>query len=282
MKETRRAVLPFTGQKKNFITEFKEVISEYDDSYTFIDVFGGSGLLGKVVSEMYPDARVIVNDYDNYKERLDNVEATNELLNNLCYDPEEFTKLKKKQKYPPEMQSKMLEIIEDTEEKYGFVDYITLTSKLLFSGEQGVSIDDFKNTYFYKRTFTPYDVEKCLTWYDDVERIVMDYRDILATYKDIEKVVFIADPPYLGTMVNSYQINWLFQDYIDVIDEFSDLNLIFFTSNKSKILELNDFIISRGGEHLFPQYKEVYEKKTTYYVDYMIHINKKNEAGNPV
>ena len=77
------APLPFQGQKRNFIKQFRELIKDEFRAHRngiFIDAFGGSGLLSHNIKQIYPNARVIYNDYDNYSERLANIEATNEIL----------------------------------------------------------------------------------------------------------------------------------------------------------------------------------------------------------
>ena len=42
-------------------------------------MFGGSGLLAHTAKRAKPKARVIYNDYDNYSERLANIDSTNAL-----------------------------------------------------------------------------------------------------------------------------------------------------------------------------------------------------------
>ena len=49
----------------------------------FVDLFGGSGLLSHITKRERPDATVIYNDHDNYRERLENISRTNALLSDL-------------------------------------------------------------------------------------------------------------------------------------------------------------------------------------------------------
>ena len=44
-KNYTSAPLPFLGQKRKFIKEFKRVLEGYPDDVTIVDLFGGSGLL---------------------------------------------------------------------------------------------------------------------------------------------------------------------------------------------------------------------------------------------
>lgn len=64
MKNYTSAPLPFMGQKKRFIREFRKALREFDHATVFVDLFGGSGLLSHVTKRERPDARVIYNDFD--------------------------------------------------------------------------------------------------------------------------------------------------------------------------------------------------------------------------
>jgi len=107
------APLPFQGQKRNFIKQFRELIKDEFSAHRngiFIDAFGGSGLLSHNIKQIYPNARVIYNDYDNYSERLANIEATNEILQAI----EPITKkYKKKEKVSEEDREKIIKIIDE-------------------------------------------------------------------------------------------------------------------------------------------------------------------------
>lgn len=74
------APLPFMGQKRRFIGEFRKALSRFPDAATFVDLFGGSGLLSHVAKRERPDARVIYNDFDDFHLRLENIPRTNALL----------------------------------------------------------------------------------------------------------------------------------------------------------------------------------------------------------
>ena len=58
--------MPFMGQKRRFVSDFKEALKLFDNSKIFVDLFGGSGLLSYVTKQERPDARVIYNDFDDY------------------------------------------------------------------------------------------------------------------------------------------------------------------------------------------------------------------------
>ena len=69
------APLPFQGQKRNFVGEFRAALSELNPAgeiTTIVDLFGGSGLLSHTAKRHAPECRVIYNDFDGYRERLEN------------------------------------------------------------------------------------------------------------------------------------------------------------------------------------------------------------------
>lgn len=67
------APLPFMGQKRMFAKHFIEVIRQYPADRVFVDLFGGSGLLSHLVKHHHPESRVIYNDFDNYRQRIENI-----------------------------------------------------------------------------------------------------------------------------------------------------------------------------------------------------------------
>ncbi len=75
-----QAPLPFQGQKRRFLKPFKTALEGFPPDAIYVDLFGGSGLLSHTVKQMFPDAKVIYNDFDSYSHRIENVDKTNELL----------------------------------------------------------------------------------------------------------------------------------------------------------------------------------------------------------
>lgn len=77
------APLPFVGQKRMFAKQFIEVIKQYPADTVFVDLFGGSGLLSHITKHFHPESRVIYNDFDNYRLRINNIPRTNSLLESI-------------------------------------------------------------------------------------------------------------------------------------------------------------------------------------------------------
>lgn len=63
------APLPFMGQKRMFAKEFIKVLGQYPDGTTFVDLFGGSGLLSHIAKCQKPNSKVVYNDFDGYQKK---------------------------------------------------------------------------------------------------------------------------------------------------------------------------------------------------------------------
>ena len=77
------APLPFVGQKRMFASRFIDIVSQYPSETVFVDLFGGSGLLSHIAKRCHPEARVIYNDFDNYRQRIDNIPKPNNLVKQI-------------------------------------------------------------------------------------------------------------------------------------------------------------------------------------------------------
>jgi len=64
--------------------------------------------------------------------------------------------------------------------------------------------------------------------------------------------VFLVDPPYLSTDVSTYSNYWKLANYLDVLNVLKGTSYFYFTSNKSNIIELTDWIeLNLGAENPF-------------------------------
>jgi site-specific DNA-adenine methylase len=72
----------------------------------------------------------------------------------------------------------------------------------------------------------------------------MDYKALFAKFRDFKDVLFLVDPPYLSTDTSTYNSDkyWHLRDYLDVLHVLSGGNYVYFTSNKSQIIELLDWM----------------------------------------
>jgi len=243
MKNYVQAPLPFQGQKRRFLTPFKEALKYFSSCNVFVDLFGGSGLLSRWVKETYPDSIVIYNDYDDYSKRVANIERTNALLAQFreILKDEPVDKVISKP-----VKESILKAIKAEEKEAGFVDYITLSSSLLFSMNYATNYDDLSKQTMYN-CVRKNDYEPASDYLEGVDVVRMDYRQLFDRWKHTPGVVFLIDPPYLSTDCGTYGNYWKLANYLDVLQCLKGTNYFYFTSNKSSILEFTDWIEKNLG-----------------------------------
>ena len=235
-KVYKSAPLPFQGQKRRFLNDLRDVLTRFDDIDTVIDLFGGSGLLAHNVKRARPELSVIYNDYDNYCERLANISRTNELLGKIRLLTKDAPQDKR---MPDSLRNEIIALIEDYS-LTGFVDYLTLGTSLLFSGQWAKSFKELSSEVFYNRVKqTDYNA---VGYLDGLQIEHKDYKELFNEYKDNKRVLFLIDPPYLATDCTSYKNYWGLSEYLDVLKILVGTRYIYFTSNKSQIIELCKWI----------------------------------------
>lgn len=235
-KVYKSAPLPFQGQKRRFLNDLRDVLTRFDDIDTVVDLFGGSGLLAHTVKRARPELRVIYNDYDNYCERLANISRTNDLLGKIRLLTNDAPQDKR---MPDSLRNEILALIEDCSLN-GFVDYLTLGTSLLFSGQWAKSFKELSSEVFYNRVKqTDYNA---VGYLDGLQIEHKDYKELFNEYKGNKRVLFLIDPPYLTTDCTSYKNYWGLSEYLDVLKILVGTRYIYFTSNKSQIIELCEWI----------------------------------------
>lgn len=243
LKRYKNAPLPFQGQKRNFVEPFvgklKE-LSQNQDIKVVVDLFGGSGLLAHTAKRILPKCKVIYNDYDDFSARLRNVESTNELLADIRTLLRDFPREKR---LGEACKNDILARIEE-EDKNRFVDYITLSSSLLFSANYVTNLDELKASTLYNNVKqNNYDINAA-EYLHGLEIVKCDYLELFNQYKDVPNVLFIVDPPYLTTDTKTYLSDkyWKLSDFLNVINVLNQSNFVFFTSNKSSLNELCEWL----------------------------------------
>jgi hypothetical protein len=230
------APLPFMGQKRKFLKQFKPALKGYSPTATYVDLFGGSGLLSHTVKSIYPDAKVVYNDFDNYRLRLENIDKTNKLISDLRVILKDYPKDKR---ILGTIRDQVIERIR-LEDNNGYVDYITLSSSVLFSMKYALSFEQLeKETLYNCIRQSAYDATGYL---DGLEVVSQCYKELFEKYKDLPNVVFLVDPPYLSTDAGTYKSYWKLKDYLDVLQVLDGTKYFYFTSNKSSIIELCEWI----------------------------------------
>lgn len=138
------------------------------------------------------------------------------------------------------------EIIARISKEKGFIDWVTISSSLLFSMNYVTSFEQLKKEKFYNKVrLSDYNADGYL---EGVNRVRKDYRDLFAEYKNCPNVVFLVDPPYLSTDTTTYSREdyWKLSDYLNVLKTIEDTSYFYFTSNKSQIIELCDWMENNG------------------------------------
>ena len=228
------APLPFVGQKRMFAREYIKVLEQFKDCTVFVDLFGGSGLLSHITKQMRPDAKVVYNDFDNYRKRLENIPRTNLLLADFRLLAEGVPRHKP---ITGEARERILERIGLEEKEWGYVDYITISSSLMFSMKYRMNLDGIRKEVLYNN-IRKADYALCDDYLEGLEITSRDYREVFNEYKNVPNVVFLVDPPYLSTDVTTYSMYWRLSDYLDVLTILNGHSFVYFTSNKSSIVEL--------------------------------------------
>lgn len=232
------APLPFVGQKRMFAKEFIKVLEQFNDKTVFVDLFGGSGLLSHIAKHQRPDATVVYNDYDGYRKRLENIPRTNLLLADFRRIAAAVPRHKP---ITGEARERIYRRIELEEKEWGYVDYITISSSLMFSMKYKMSLEGMRKEVLYNN-IRKADYSLCDDYLKGLEITSKDYREVFNEYKDVPGVVFLVDPPYLSTDVTTYSMYWRLSDYLDVLTVLNGHSFVYFTSNKSSIVELCEWM----------------------------------------
>ena len=248
-KIQRHVPLSFQGNKSKHINGFIEYINKCP-CQTYIDLFGGSCYLSYVIHQVQPQARVICNDYDNYCERLANIETTNQIIEAI----KSITTSKPSAKYTPQETQQIGQIINEFKSNKRFIDCITLSRCLCFSGSYHSSVDELLGQTFYYNNLPQdkYNVQ----WYIDaiqgIEFVCKDWFELFNVYKGMSGICFIADSPYLGTDKASYSSKfWRLTDTLKTIQILKQQHFVYYSSNKSELIALIDYL-NNEYEHLSP------------------------------
>ena len=249
-----RAPLPFQGQKRNFIKQFNELIKDEFMGYRngiFIDAFGGSGLLSHNIKRIYPNARVIYNDYDGYCERLAHIEETNEILRAISPI---YKKYGKDRSISPEDKDEITQILDDFKNKGFYIDWLTFSSVLFYGGNYAHNEAEFKKEKrFFSGANGSVPQYSAKGYLKGVEIVRKDAMELIKEF-DGQDVVLVLDPPYLQTDKAGYKCFWGLRDFLKLIRLVRE-PFIFFSSENSDILAYIDDRIENDGCEVFKDYK---------------------------
>lgn len=243
IKHYSQAPLPFTGQKRRFLSDFKQVLNQCiaDDSagWTIVDVFGGSGLLAHTAKRCKPAARVIYNDFDGYAKRLQNINDTNR-LRQIIFNLTQHVPRNKK--LPENVQQQVQTALKSFD---GFVDLHSVASWLLFSGRQTTDLHDLLTNHIYYNGVRMSDYPNASDYLSDLEITSKPYANLLPEFIGRDKVLFLFDPPYVCTAQGAYRN----ETYFGMVEFLKLMRLVrppfvFFSSTRSEFLDYLNLVIS--------------------------------------
>lgn len=216
---------------------------------TYVDLFGGSGLLSHAVKSVHPEAKVVFNDFDDFRQRIKHIPNTNKTLEELRALDLEAPRGKK---LTANDREKVCEILVEAN-RTGYVDWISLSGSLKFSMNYGNKLEDFTRDTMYN-TIRKTNFSLAEDYLDDIDVVKYDYKVLFNRYKIEKDVVFLVDPPYLSTDTSTYNSKdyWKLRDYLDVLDLLHDHRYFYFTSNKSQVVELCEWVETRTSYNANP------------------------------
>ena len=179
----------------------------------------------------------------DYRHRIDNIGRTNRLLELIRPIASQFGRGKP---ITGNAREQIFELLEQEEKETGYLDFITLSSSLMFSMKYRLSIDEMRKETLYNN-LRKSRYEPCPDYLDGLEIVSCDYRELFDRFKDIPGVVFLVDPPYLSTDVGTYRMSWRLAEYLDVLSVLPGHDFIYFTSGKSCIVELCEWLGRNPG-----------------------------------
>ena len=103
------------------------------------------------------------------------------------------------------------------------------------------SIEEMRKETLYNN-IRKSDYQPCPDYLQGIEVVSCDYKELFEQHKDTPHVVFLVDPPYLSTEVGTYNMYWRMSDYLDVLTVLKEHAFVYFTSNKSSIVELCEWL----------------------------------------
>lgn len=208
-----------------------------------VDMFGGSGLLSHCIKAVRPDLRVVYNDFDNFVGRLAAIPLTNEIIakiSQICQSPP-LKRLSESEC------ARILDLLSAYEMRGAKLDYITISAAVLFSGRTASTFAGLRAQQFYN--CTPSKKYDAAGYLDGLEIVSSDWRALAAEiaagkYGPAERVLYILDPPYMSVEANNVYKDSYFTllQQLDILKLLHESNYIYFSSNKSQIYELMQWL----------------------------------------
>lgn len=240
--------LPFQGNKthwRKIITDIINNIKGDCSDYVFVDLFGGSGIVSHWVKNIKPASTVIYNDFDNYCDRLNKIDETNEQLKEIRKITKDY---KENDKLSEETKNKIIKYLKTLDDP----DLLTLESNLLFAHggcTYAPRLEDLKGRSFYCNVRKS-DIKNNVDEY--LKGLIIEHKDWKELYKETKekyknkKLIYILDSPYLYADKTGYNVKyWKLSDTILLLNVLYEMNkFILFNGDKSGFYELLEVVNS--------------------------------------
>ena len=237
--------LPFVGNKSYGRKKFLEFLYQLDDgdNMTFVDLFGGSFYLSYMIHKVFPNAKIICNDYDNYMERLKNIDKTNIFIDKV---KEILVDSEKGKRVSDEVKQKIDELINNETD---YIDFITLSASLLYSSQYTPDKELFLKRVYWNHPVKFHYSEDISDYIEGIEFVNKDWKELFEEFCENENIIFIADPPYPKTNNFAYKGNkWELKDSLQTLEIMKTPYFVYYTSTKTGMMDIIDFLIDQGFE----------------------------------
>lgn len=206
--------LPFIGHKGYWGSELSEIAAKLPQNCTVFDVFGGSGVCAHYFKQARPDLRVVWNDFDNYRRRLDNIQKTENMRQFFL---EKLGRPVAKNTFIPPLDEHSRQFVFDTlGAAQFFVDMHTISRWFYLYSSKTYKLISSSGKLYNRVPVKPYNVEQCTSWLRDCVRTEVAFSGLDTVFElpcgcvrppdfiQSQNALFIFDPPYLGTGCNDY------------------------------------------------------------------------------
>lgn len=141
-------------------------------------------------------------------------------------------------KIPDEIKEKIDNLLK---EEKGYIDFLTLSSNLLYSSQFTDDKEKFLTKEYYNKVVKNNYNENINDYIEGIELVRQDWKDLFNDYLDKENVLFISDPP-------SIKKDWKFKNELETLEILKTNYFVYFTSSKSHIQDLIEFLNEQGVE----------------------------------
>lgn len=179
---------------------------------------------------------MVYNDYDGYAERLRHIPDTNRLRRHLAGL---LAGLPRDMRLDAARKQRIIEAVCSFD---GYRDVKSVSSWLLFSGNQAAGLDDLRRKTFYN-ALPRGDYPAADAYLDGLEIVSQPFQELLPPFLDRPRTLLVLDPPYVSTT----QAMYANPKYFGMVEFLRLMEMVrppfvFFSSTKSELPAYLDFV----------------------------------------